>query len=176
MWRRCGASGRPPTLRQSHFFARAAPRTNIPPLPWGWQQSQRKVPPVPEQQLQPECRKRKLQENEPTTPIRPPKTLRVETLVEQTPEVVYAYLNLPVLSILPELQHFYPSITVNQLKAQGIVRIARALATERSIPLAGRLSHCLSNWQRVTQDRWFLEAIQGYKVPFVSTPYQSQLP
>ena len=47
----------------------------------------------------------------------------------------------------PELQTFYPSITVNQLKARGIVTIAQALATERSIPLAGRLSHCLSNWQ-----------------------------
>ena len=64
----------------------------------------------------------------------------------QTPEIVYAYTNLPVLSILPELQHFYPSITVTQLRAKGIVPIAQVLA-KRTISLAGRLSHCLDNWR-----------------------------
>ena len=138
------------------FFLEGPPPGPLPPL-WGRQQPQRErqVPPVPKQQLQPECRKRKFQEEDSAPPVKPPKTLRVETPVDQTlsPEIVYAYENLPVLSLLPELQNFYLSITVNQLIARGIVPIARALAADRSISLAGRLAHCLANWQRVTQDR-----------------------
>lgn len=93
----------------------------------------------------------------------------------QAPQIVYAYTNLPVLSILPELQDFYPSVTVTQLREMGIVPVAQALAKQARL-LAGRLAHCLDNWRRVTQDQWVLEVIQGFKVPFTLTPYETQPP
>ena len=107
------------------FFSEGPPPGPISPLPWGRQQPKRKrpVPPVsvPRQPLQQsECRKRELPEKEPVPSVKRQRTLRVETNLVQTPEIVYAYINLPVLSILPELQHFYPSITVTQLRAKGI--------------------------------------------------------
>ena len=32
----------------------------------------------------------------------------------------------------------------------------------------------MDNWWKITQDQWVLEAVRGYKVPFISTPYQMQ--
>ena len=64
----------------------------------------RPVPPVLRQQLQqPQCRKRELPEEEPAPTVKRQRTLRDSA---RTPEIMYAYMNLPVLSILPELQHF----------------------------------------------------------------------
>ena len=42
-----------------------------------------------------------------------------------------------------------------------------------SLPLARRLQHFKSNWARITQDPWVLEAIQGYRVPISQQPYQT---
>ena len=60
----------------------------------------------------------------------------------------------------------------NQLMGLGIVPLATELA-RHSLPLGGRLQHFKSNWVRITQDPWVLEAIQGYRVSFSQQPYQT---
>ena len=42
--------------------------------------------------------------------------------------------------------------------------------------LAGRLAHHLQNWQAITQDRWVLSTVQGYKIDFLSNPHQKFIP
>ena len=117
------------------------------------------------------------------SPIPPPKRWKrgAETIPEEGTiasteivyaETVYVWKTLPVMHILPELKEFYPSVIVNQLMGLGIVPPATGLA-KHSLPLAGRLQHFKSNWARITQDPWVLEAIQGYRVPFSWQPYQT---
>ena len=43
-------------------------------------------------------------------------------------------------------------------------------------PPAGRLVHCQQNWLKVTQYRWVLNTIQGYRIDFSSMPHQSVIP
>ena len=64
---------------------------------------------------------------------------------------------------------------VNQLMGLGIAPLATELA-RRSLALAGRLQHLKSNWVRITQDPWVLEAIKGYRIPFSQQPYQPYPP
>ena len=102
----------------SHFFERAAPRDNITTTIVG-------AATATEEEAGTICTEatttattvseKKLPEKEPAPAMKRQRTLRVEIDSVRTPEIVYAYTNLPVLSILPELQHFYPSITVAQL-------------------------------------------------------------
>jgi len=40
------------------------------------------------------------------------------------------------------------------------------------LPMAGRLPHCLHNWQAVTSDPWVLQVVRGYKLDLVSLPVQ----
>ena len=105
------------------------------------------------------------------------RTLKVEvaSIVVPAPTVhcLYAYVNIPIVSIMP--QHSYSSTIVNHLKSMGIAPVAQKL-TERAVLPAGRLSHCMGNWRRITQDQWVSEAIWGYWIPFVLEPHQDQLP
>ena len=90
--------------------------------------------------------------------------------------VVYAYLNLPVVHMyLPVVKKFLPSTLVNYLQGMGIAPLAKSLA-ERKVPLAGRIQYCLTNWECITQDQWILDAVQGFKIPFTSTPRQAYPP
>ena len=53
------------------------------------------------------------------------------------------------------------------------------MATElarQNLPLAGRIKHFLPNWEKLTQDPWVLEAVEGFRVPFRQKPFQRQLP
>ena len=34
----------------------------------------------------------------------------------------------------------------------------------------------LTNWECITQDQWILDAVQGFKIPFTSTPRQAYPP
>ena len=45
-----------------------------------------------------------------------------------------------------------------------------------SLPLAGHLLHCLSNWQEITADQWVLRVVGGYKLELASTPIQRSPP
>ncbi len=44
------------------------------------------------------------------------------------------------------------------------------------LPLAGRLKHCLANWELITSDPWVLETITGLKLNFVSPQFQVACP
>ena len=43
-------------------------------------------------------------------------------------------------------------------------------------PIAGRLKALLENWKILTRDPWTLQTIEGYQIPFLSTPIQNQVP
>ena len=38
--------------------------------------------------------------------------------------------------------------------------------------LGGNISSCLDRWKSITSDRWVLETVQGYKIPFLKEPLQ----
>lgn len=44
------------------------------------------------------------------------------------------------------------------------------------LPLAGRLKHCISNWEIITKDPWVLETVQGFHLDLMSTPHQLSVP
>ena len=44
------------------------------------------------------------------------------------------------------------------------------------LPLAGRLRHCLINWEKITTDSWVLETVRGLRLNFVSPPVQTVFP
>ena len=92
--------------------------------------------------------------------------------------IVYAYANLPIVHMYPPVvQKFLPSTLVQYLQGMGIAPLAKSLA-ERKVPLAGRIQHCLTNWECITQDQWILDAVQveGFNIPFTSTPRQASPP
>ena len=41
--------------------------------------------------------------------------------------------------------------------------------------LAGRLAQFITNWEKVTQDQWVLQAIRGYQLELVQAPWQLRL-
>jgi len=41
-----------------------------------------------------------------------------------------------------------------------------------TISLAGRLAQFNTNWERIAQDRWVLQAIRGYQLELVQSPWQ----
>ena len=45
-----------------------------------------------------------------------------------------------------------------------------------SLQVAGRLSHFLHNWEVLTTDKWVLETVKGFQVPFVGHPVQEHRP
>ena len=57
----------------------------------------------------------------------------------------------------------------------GIAPLAKSLV-EWKVPLAGRIQQCLTNWECITQDQWILDTVQGFKIPFTSTPCQASPP
>ena len=67
------------------------------------------------------------------------------------------------------------SRTAQALRNMGISDIAAELAIQ-NLPLAGRLSHFLSNWEAITQDEWVLQTITGYRIEFLRKPEQNHRP
>ena len=43
---------------------------------------------------------------------------------------------------------------------------------DTSLPLAGRVAHCLDNWKWLTLDPWILQVVQGYQIEWTRTPFQ----
>ena len=56
------------------------------------------------------------------------------------------------------------------------LHVGAAASEEESLPIAGRIKHFLPNWENLTQDRWVLETVEGFRVPFRQKPFQQQLP
>ena len=54
--------------------------------------------------------------------------------------------------------------------------ISQMDSTIKSPCLAGRLSHYTHNWEHITQDRWVLQAINGYSLELTQTPQQMRQP
>ena len=104
----------------------------------------RQVLSLMKQQLQPECQKRKLPKEETASPVKLPKTLRVEILVDQAVslKIVYAYPLLPVLSLLPELQ-FYNS---NPVESTGRSPNRANASRTVIVPASRQALLRLSNW------------------------------
>ena len=46
----------------------------------------------------------------------------------------------------------------------------------RKLPVAGRLKHFLHNWEKLTQDQWVLQAVQGVQIELLGTPQQFKPP
>ena len=45
------------------------------------------------------------------------------------------------------------------------------IANKPEIPVGGRLSHFLPEWQRITSDKWVLDLVEhGYKLEFLKKP------
>ena len=45
-----------------------------------------------------------------------------------------------------------------------------------SLGVARRLSHFLNNWEVITTDKWVLDCVQGFQIPFTSLPGQEHRP
>ena len=45
-----------------------------------------------------------------------------------------------------------------------------------SSQVAGRLSRFVTNWEVLTTDKWVIEAVKGFKIPFISQPAQDHWP
>lgn len=44
------------------------------------------------------------------------------------------------------------------------------------LPLAGRLKHCLSNWEIICEDPWVFQAVKGYQLDFINAPFHGYIP
>ena len=70
----------------------------------------------------------------------------------------------------------YP-VTRNASPAeQGRLRYSGRYGQTKNLPLAGRVSHFLPNWQAITQDKWVLDTIKGYRIEFLGNPCQKGKP
>ena len=61
------------------------------------------------------------------------------------------------------------------VKLQGLGSTMSPLA-KTPLMVAGRLANFVVTWKVLTKDRWVLEAIKGFQIPFVGKPVQSQMP
>ena len=79
-----------------------------------------------------------------------------------------------MLSILSKEKFFKniaASTIVKQLNALRIQDIAHRNACQ-NLPLEGRISHFIYNWEVITKDAWVLNTVQGYEVDLTAQPYQ----
>ena len=81
--------------------------------------------------------------------------------------------NLPlVICLLGRTQ----SSATQLLQNRGVRDIAECMAS-RKLPLAGRVSHFLPNWQAITEDEWVLSTVRvGHRIEFLRLPYQRSKP
>ena len=84
------------------------------------------------------------------------------SMAENT-NILYVYPNLPlVMSILLKekyLTNLYDSPIVKQRIELGMTPLAQTAACQ-NLPLAGRVSHFIKNWEIITQDPWVLNDTQ----------------
>jgi hypothetical protein len=86
------------------------------------------------------------------------KPVKTEQLTIALTSSVYVFPDLPL--VLPSLSSH--SVIVYQLKQLGVANIAIDIA--KSKQLAGRLSLFGKNWDKICNNRWVLDAIQGYQI------------
>ena len=67
------------------------------------------------------------------------------------------------------------SVSVNQSVKCMIVNLG-VVPIEAVHGVAGRLANHVKNWATITKYRWILDTVKGYKINFVTVPYQSRWP
>lgn len=72
------------------------------------------------------------------------------------------------------LEAVVPEMNLNLL--HPAVRDLNLIPVERELPIGGRLRFFLPNWQKLTQDSFILQVVQGLQIPFITTPVQTSLP
>ena len=136
-----------PEQKKSNRFSDTTPKT-LPGEAAGWEQKRpRTVPPLlEEQQLQ-------------TKPKQP----RTETVKN------FSHLNCMPIDI-----HIESHCTGFRTNALSMI----LPSIERGIVAtvhAGRIRWFIQNWHLITQDQWVLEMVQGFRLPLLQTPVQSNL-
>ena len=66
-----------------------------------------------------------------------------------------------------------------QWESRKIHPLIKILFLSKSIPdvlLTGRLKYFVAAWMKITQDPKILDIVKGYKIPFHSKPFQSEIP
>ena len=108
-----------------------------------------------------------------------PAALVRDSVVDQfTTEFVYVYPQLPLLMSVLEKEKFFLTtqlLTVHALQSKGVQHIATEMA-RLQLPLAGRISNFISNWEAITQDKWMLDSVLGYRIEFLRKPNQNHRP
>ena len=82
-------------------------------------------------------------------------------------------MSTPHVSILNTIMNptpLLPQVSAQQQHLEAL--ISQLNLTITSPMLAGRLAQFISNWEKITQDRWVLQAIRGYKLELVQPPWQ----
>ena len=97
-------------------------------------------------------------------------SVKTEQLTIALASSVYVFPDLPL--VFPSLP--YHSSIVDQLNKLGVVNIAIDIA--KSQQLAGRLNLFGKNWDKICNDRWVLDAIQGYQIEWLASPCQGHHP
>ena len=59
--------------------------------------------------------------------------------------------------------------TVRTLQSRGVENVATIIAS-RKLPFAGRLAHFITNWGKITQDKWVLQTMLGLRIEFLQKP------
>ena len=99
---------------------------------------------------------------------------QLSSMVEST-SILHVYPNLPlVMSILLKekyLTNLSHSLIIKQLIELGMSPLARTAAFQ-NLPLAGRVSHFIKNWEIITQDPWVLNCVKDYTINLLRKPHQ----
>ena len=67
-------------------------------------------------------------------------------------------------------------VQVNSLCVHPVIKSIIRQDSTKSLYPAGRIKHFLDSWEVVTQNQDILSVVQGFKIPFHSTPRQRFLP
>ena len=68
----------------------------------------------------------------------------------------------PEQSTVLQAEGLQPSLSLSQMKH----------INPPTNQVAGRLQYFVDNWKIITSDKTILETVQGYRVPFISRPFQ----
>ena len=72
------------------------------------------------------------------------------------------------IQIQPTVKHPRPS----NLPQGMFINFLHPLNKQTGFPLTGRLKYFTSTWEKVTQDPWVLQVVQGYQIEFMKQPVQ----
>ena len=109
--------------------------------------------------------------DEPEPPVKPPKRPH---LVDNKPEPVFVFPQLPLVMSL-KLLNPTQSSTTRSLQSKGVRNISTEMAS-RGFPIVGRVKYFLSNWHMITQDEWVLQTIGGFRIELLQRLFQPRRP